>query len=290
MRAWVFSALLLVCCTPLLACRAPTGELSFETTRIGDIAISENDAPREFRFAFTNSGRGPIVITRVETSCGCTVADYDRRPIGPGEGGDIVVAYNPHGRAGTLVQTILVYTSGGEGGDGGGNAGRRTPPIRLELNGVVAPSADPWAARYPVLLGGRRPAHAVKAVSVTRPETGAEAKSAVGVLRAKRDTVSFAPVLATQVREERTECVNVGNTPVTLTLMAGMAPRWLSMRTEPEEIGPGEVADIVITIDGGRLHAENDEKNREPIALTLILEGLGGRPTERSLHLRERQN
>jgi hypothetical protein len=218
----------------------------FDTKQINGITISEDDEPREFRFAFTNSGRQPLVITRVETSCGCTIASYDKKPIPAGGSGEIELVFHPRGVAGRLARVISVYTS-----DSGA-----APAARLELNGEVTPTADKWAARYPVLLGG--------------------------MLRAKRDSVAFGTVLETQRREERIECVNVSNRPLTPSLVRSMAPEWLTLETEPATIAPGEVADVVIKIDGRQLHASKTDGR---IDLTLILKGLGGRPSECSLYV-----
>jgi hypothetical protein len=130
------------------------------------------------------------------------------------------------------------------------------PAARLELNGEVTPSTDKWAARYPALLGGN--------------------------LRVKRDSVTFGTILSSQMREERVECVNVGDKPLTLSAMRGMTPGWLTLATEPATIAPGEVADIVVKIDGRQLHAA---KTNGRINLTLILEGLGGRFSGRSINV-----
>lgn len=44
-------------------------------------------------FGFTNVGRHPLLIRQVKPSCGCTAVDWTRRPIGPGEQGEIRVRY-----------------------------------------------------------------------------------------------------------------------------------------------------------------------------------------------------
>ena len=44
----------------------------------------------EARFPFTNAGPGPVDITQVESSCGCTVVSLDKRHYEAGEGGEIV--------------------------------------------------------------------------------------------------------------------------------------------------------------------------------------------------------
>src|SRR4051812_12956393 len=40
-------------------------------------------------FRFKNTGNKPLVIESVQPACGCTVADYPKKPLKPGEEGEI---------------------------------------------------------------------------------------------------------------------------------------------------------------------------------------------------------
>lgn len=68
-----------------------------------------------FTFAVTNRAPNRITIERVETSCGCTLADIPSEPwhLEPGEGGLLKVEFDGRNKSGTLTKTILVYTSTG---------------------------------------------------------------------------------------------------------------------------------------------------------------------------------
>lgn len=46
------------------------------------------------RFPFTNTGSIPLIITDVKSSCGCTVPDWPKEPILPGQSSTIVVEFN----------------------------------------------------------------------------------------------------------------------------------------------------------------------------------------------------
>ena len=48
-------------------------------------------------FKFTNTGDNLLVIHQAIASCGCTVPQYSKEPIKPGESGEIVVTYNVQG-------------------------------------------------------------------------------------------------------------------------------------------------------------------------------------------------
>lgn len=45
-------------------------------------------------FTATNTGNKPLIIQQAFTSCGCTVANYTKTPIQPGEKGTITVSYD----------------------------------------------------------------------------------------------------------------------------------------------------------------------------------------------------
>jgi len=50
--------------------------------------------PVTYEFKFTNVGTEPLIISKVESSCGCTVPKYTTTPVKPGESGSINVTFN----------------------------------------------------------------------------------------------------------------------------------------------------------------------------------------------------
>jgi hypothetical protein len=42
---------------------------------------------------FTNTGRASLKITKIKTTCGCTVTQLEKREYAPGESGTIKVTY-----------------------------------------------------------------------------------------------------------------------------------------------------------------------------------------------------
>jgi len=62
-------------------------------------------------FTFTNEGEGPLVISNAQGSCGCTVPDWPRQPIAPGESADINVSFNSTGRAGKQDKRVTLTTN-----------------------------------------------------------------------------------------------------------------------------------------------------------------------------------
>ena len=59
-------------------------------------------------FRFRNTGTTPLVIGRVQPSCGCTIAEQPREPIAPGAEGQIKATFNSLGHAGINHKTLFV--------------------------------------------------------------------------------------------------------------------------------------------------------------------------------------
>ena len=73
---------------------------------------TEKDGVQKTTFTFTNVGKAPLVINQVVASCGCTVANYDKRPIPPGQKGTIEISYNGAGKfPGHFKKSITVRTN-----------------------------------------------------------------------------------------------------------------------------------------------------------------------------------
>jgi hypothetical protein len=50
--------------------------------------------PVVYEFEFTNKGQAPLVISEVEGSCGCTVAEYTKDPVMPGKKGKVKATFD----------------------------------------------------------------------------------------------------------------------------------------------------------------------------------------------------
>jgi len=64
-----------------------------------------------YGFKFKNTGTKELLIYKVRTSCGCTVTDYPKTPISPGEGGVINVTFDSKGRKGFQRKTVSVVAN-----------------------------------------------------------------------------------------------------------------------------------------------------------------------------------
>ena len=87
---------------------APIMKFAETVHNFGDMIQGERVV---YGFNFTNSGGSNLVITRVSTSCGCTVGEYPKEPIAPGESGVIEVTFDSHKRKGYQNKTITVLAN-----------------------------------------------------------------------------------------------------------------------------------------------------------------------------------
>lgn len=88
---------------------ASGAHIEFETEVIDYGTIVQNaDGLREFRF--TNTGNEPLVISNAKGSCGCTVPNWPKKPINPGESGVIEVKYATN-RLGPINKSVTVQSN-----------------------------------------------------------------------------------------------------------------------------------------------------------------------------------
>ena len=78
-----------------------------ELINYGKIALG-SDGTRVFEF--TNIGDEPLIITKVKSSCGCTIPKKPEKPIMPGEKGKIEVSYDTK-RLGGFSKVITIFSN-----------------------------------------------------------------------------------------------------------------------------------------------------------------------------------
>jgi len=86
----------------------PRIEWKTQTYHLGVLIQGEKAS---YVFKFKNVGKSPLIISSVMASCGCTVANYDKRPIPPGEEGYIEVIFDSSGRHGFQSKTITIVAN-----------------------------------------------------------------------------------------------------------------------------------------------------------------------------------
>lgn len=100
---------------------APIFHWNETTFDFGKIKLN---VPVTHEFYFTNTGRAPLIISSVKASCGCTVAEYSKEPIAPGQRGFVKATYNA-AKSGVFNKTITV------------NVNTEDMPVQLYIKGEV---------------------------------------------------------------------------------------------------------------------------------------------------------
>ena len=95
-----------------------------------DFGSIEQNTTNPHVFTFTNTGDEPLIISDAKGSCGCTVPDYPREPVMPGEKGEIKVVYSPGKQKNLQTKTVTITA----------NTEPATTVLRIKAN--VNPGAE----------------------------------------------------------------------------------------------------------------------------------------------------
>jgi hypothetical protein len=132
----VFPLFIMVACWLVISCSHTTctsenvngAGIQFETTE-HDFGTIPEKGDGTFAFVFKNTGKEPLILKNVRSSCGCTVPEWPKEPIKKGGKGTIKVSYNTR-ITGSFHKEITVY-SNAEG-----------DPVILHIQGKVEPAAN----------------------------------------------------------------------------------------------------------------------------------------------------
>lgn len=88
-------------------------QIQFDKTTHDFGTFSEANPKVTCVFTYTNVGEQPLVVNQAIASCGCTVPEYTKTAVQPGEKGEIKVTYNGAGKfPGHFKKSITVRTNG----------------------------------------------------------------------------------------------------------------------------------------------------------------------------------
>ena len=85
-------------------------KMSFEQEDF-DFGEVEEGAIVEHTFVFTNTGNQPLLINNARSTCGCTVPEWPKDPIPPGERGNISVRFNTENKTQKQVKPITIMAN-----------------------------------------------------------------------------------------------------------------------------------------------------------------------------------
>lgn len=112
MKKILLMAIMLLGSMTMMLAQKPA-EIKFDKVTHNFGNFSDKEPVVSCVFSFTNVGEQPLVVNQAVASCGCTVPEYTKTPIQPGEKGEIKVAYNGTGKfAGHFKKSITIRTNG----------------------------------------------------------------------------------------------------------------------------------------------------------------------------------
>ncbi|MBU2916236.1 MULTISPECIES: DUF1573 domain-containing protein [Reichenbachiella] len=89
----------------------PAGpHISFITSSYDFGDITQGDKVN-YTFEFTNDGNQPLLLSNVQTTCGCTASSWPREAIAPGESSKIDVTFNSRGKIGHQNKVITITSN-----------------------------------------------------------------------------------------------------------------------------------------------------------------------------------
>lgn len=102
--------------------------IEFDTRNYDFGTVNEGDVV-EGIFKVANKGKTDLIITSASASCGCTVPEWPKDAIKPGDAAEIKFSFNSKGRTGKQSKTITLQT----------NTENVTETLRI--SGTVAPKS-----------------------------------------------------------------------------------------------------------------------------------------------------
>jgi LEA14-like dessication related protein len=78
---------------------------------IFDFGVIQEGESVQTSFKFKNVGKTPLIITDATATCGCTVPEYPKTPIKPGEEGTITVVFNSIGKTGMQDKVVTIKSN-----------------------------------------------------------------------------------------------------------------------------------------------------------------------------------
>ncbi|MDE6270493.1 MAG: DUF1573 domain-containing protein [Muribaculaceae bacterium] len=176
-------------------------------------AFHEDDGKRTCSMRYVNCGDSALTITAARSSCGCTLAEYSRRPLAPGDTAEIVVSYDPTGRPGRFSKNVYINFDNDEGRS------------VLTISGVVIGAPVTLQQRYPVEAGD--------------------------AMRMSRGAVMAGDVAKGRTKTVYMELYNASTDTIRPAVVK--APAFTDVRFLPEAVAPGEQTSLVCHVNTARI-------------------------------------
>lgn len=88
---------------PVTTVALAESNFAFGTIKKGEV--------KSHTFEITNTGQAPLIISNVQPGCGCTVPDFTKEPILPGEKGKITLKFDSSSFDGSVSKAADVFAN-----------------------------------------------------------------------------------------------------------------------------------------------------------------------------------
>ena len=88
--------------------------ITFEQSKFDFGTVTEGDKVENI-FRFKNNGTEPLILSNVQTTCGCTVPEWPKDPILPGKTGEIKATFDTKGKGGQQNKVVTIISNAKEG-------------------------------------------------------------------------------------------------------------------------------------------------------------------------------
>jgi hypothetical protein len=106
-----------------------SAEITFDKL-VHDYGTVQKGADGNCEFKFKNTGKEPLILSDVKSTCGCTIPSWTREPILPGKSGTIKVNYTKMGNPGVISKQITVTSNA------------KNPTVVLSIKGTVVDNSN----------------------------------------------------------------------------------------------------------------------------------------------------
>lgn len=90
--------------------RALAPKIQFQS-KVFNFGTIQQGEKKSYNFEFTNTGKSDLIIRKVKSTCGCTVANPSKDVIKPGESSELKVVFNSAGKLNKQNKSITVITN-----------------------------------------------------------------------------------------------------------------------------------------------------------------------------------
>ncbi|HDZ69236.1 MAG TPA: DUF1573 domain-containing protein [Phycisphaerales bacterium] len=119
----------------------PEPKITFEKV-VHDFGEVGPETKNICEFKFTNTGDGPLKITKVTKTCGCTPYTLEKTEYAPGESGILKVKYNSSKRPGLTTRRLFMSSND-----------KNNPKVALTIKAKIVLKVDYEPKRLNLLLG-----------------------------------------------------------------------------------------------------------------------------------------